>query len=302
MNIELYLKKYNWAINLFALGIIGLMLANIIMNVVGAQLYISGEKIDNGQLERIKNERVIKKSLDKKVYETISDRNIFDSKNTQKSLEQVIVDEANKNVVRSKIAAKLLGTVIMSIPEYSIATIFYQNQTDQYSLNDRLEDGVIVDIQRNKVLINRGGYVEYLEVEGLHSEEDMASKSSTGSKGGVGNVEDGIYKKSENEFEIAREKLEASLSDINNILREARAVPYMVQGQMQGFKILSIRYKSIFRELGLKNGDVIEQVNGKNLDSIESSLGLFQDLRNASNFTINVQRQGKKESLRYEVK
>jgi general secretion pathway protein C len=76
----------------------------------------------------------------------------------------------------------------------------------------------------------------------------------------------------------------------------------MVKGEMQGFKILSIRYKSIFRELGLKNGDVIERVNGKQLDSIESSLGLFQDLRNSSSFTIDVQRQGKKESLRYEVK
>ena len=271
------------------------------MSVVGANLQVSGEVKRETGLQGIQHEKVIKKNQDKKMYESISERNIFDSKNTQKSL-QPQLDETNTTVLRSKLNAKLLGTVVMSIPEYSIATIFHQNETGQFSLNDQIEDGVIVDIQRNKVLINRGGALEYLEVEGLNREEDLASDSGKKGRSGDGKIEEGIYQKSETEYEIAREKLESSLSDINNILREARAVPYMIQGQMQGFKILSIRYKSIFRELGLKNGDVIEQVNGKNLDSIESSLGLFQDLRNESAFTINIQRQGNKQTLRYEVK
>ena len=170
MNIELYLKKYNWAVNLFGLAIIGLFLANIIMSVVGANLQVSGEVKRETGLQGIQHEKVIKKNQDKKMYESISERNIFDSKNTQKSL-QPQLDETNTTVLRSKLNAKLLGTVVMSIPEYSIATIFHQNETGQFSLNDQIEDGVIVDIQRNKVLINRGGALEYLEGGGVKKTE-----------------------------------------------------------------------------------------------------------------------------------
>lgn len=108
---------------------------------------------------------------------------------------------------------------------------------------------------------------------------------------------EGINKISDNEYEISRELLEDVLSDPTNIVQQARVIP-----QSDGLRFFGIRSNSIFWKIGIKNGDTIHRINNVELNDVERALGIFEDLRSQSNFSIDFTRAGKQYSYQYVVK
>ena len=53
--------------------------------------------------------------------------------------------------------------------------------------------------------------------------------------------------------------------------------------------------------MGLKNGDVIEQVNGTDLSDPAKALALFQTLRNEQNINVNILRNKDNVSVGYQI-
>ncbi len=294
------INKYRWVVNVVIITVFTFFTAKIVTQVVASSFEDNKEvKLENHYFRQ--NHKNIK---NKDVYNPIVDRNIFDSKNTSKSIEEKRArDITNKDLSRSRLDARLLGTIVMRPESLSMATINFRNEVGEYFIGDKLDDGEIVSIQRNRVVLNRNGALEYLETE----EETMARSKVEDETESASTIERptkdrGIYKKSGNEFEISREKLDSTLTDLNVILKQARAVPNIVNGKTQGFKIFAIRPNSIYRELGIQNGDVIERVNGNEINTPESALQLFQSLRTEANFSIDLVRRGQKQTFRYEVK
>lgn len=298
--MEAILKKYTWVINLLVITIGTFFIAKTINGFVGS--YLAPKSL---VAKKVKPKMSSKRQryISKKSYKSIIDRNIFDSTNALKALQaeekDLFADRPKGDLVKSSIKATLLGTIVTNFKEFSIATINYKDKTQPYVIGEKLEDATIVEIERKRVILNRDGQLEYIASEDrlkeLEQEKAVASTRTSSQKGG-------IYKKSENEFEIAREKLDATLADMNNVLKQARAVPYIVNGQTQGFKIFAIRPRSVYRELGIRNGDIIERVNTQDLNSIESVLEMFQTLKSDNSFTIDLKRRGKKQTFTYEVK
>ena len=88
---------------------------------------------------------------------------------------------------------------------------------------------------------------------------------------------------------------------MNELLKQARLEPNIVNGQTSGFVVRMIRPHTLFTMLGLRLGDVIMQVNGVTLDSPEKALQIFQQLREAKNISISLLRNGKPLTFEYEV-
>ena len=65
--------------------------------------------------------------------------------------------------------------------------------------------------------------------------------------------------------------------------------------------MFAIRQGSIFHQLGLKNGDVIERVNGADLSDPAKALALFQQLRNEQNITMDVLRNKANVTVGYQI-
>ena len=74
-------------------------------------------------------------------------------------------------------------------------------------------------------------------------------------------------------------------------------VPNYDNGQVTGFKIFGIRNGSIFKDLGLQNGDVVNRINGTQIDSLEKALPMLQLLKTESSYTIDITRGGAKQSM-----
>jgi len=76
------------------------------------------------------------------------------------------------------------------------------------------------------------------------------------------------------------------------LLRMARIVPALKDGKPSGFKLFAVRPGSLYAELGIRNGDVIQSINGLELSTPETALGAYARLRTASEFVVQLERRG----------
>ena len=84
------------------------------------------------------------------------------------------------------------------------------------------------------------------------------------------------------------------MADPSKLMEIATAQPYRKEGQMMGFRVRPGKNRRAFRQLGLRNGDVVKDVNGIAMDSAEKGLMLMSELAGASELSITVLR-GKRE-------
>ena len=70
------------------------------------------------------------------------------------------------------------------------------------------------------------------------------------------------------------------------------AVPARENGQFVGFKIVAKQSHPAFRELDIRSGDVVTQVNGITLDSPQKGFQVLQSLRNAKHVSVTLTRGG----------
>ncbi len=104
-------------------------------------------------------------------------------------------------------------------------------------------------------------------------------------------------------FYITATEVDTHLNDFGALLNQARMVPYFKDGKHQGFRVKAIDKGSLYEKLGLRNNDVIKNVNGESLAEAggEKIMGLFNLLRNEREFTIDIERSGNSQKLNYFV-
>jgi general secretion pathway protein C len=188
---------------------------------------------------------------------------------------------------------KLIGTVEGSA--FSGAVL--EDSTGQafYRINQKLPDGsAIVQVLRNKVALKRSDGV----IVNLDLEDDTKIVSMKAA--GAGN--EGVKKLSGGKFMVDQKEVLASTENMNQILTQARAVPYLEQGKTVGFRISEIVPGSIYEKIGLVNGDVIQKVNSQEVDDPAKFFQLYQGLRNERNISIDLIRSGQRQTLNYEIR
>jgi general secretion pathway protein C len=188
---------------------------------------------------------------------------------------------------------KLIGTVEGAA--FSGAVL--EDSTGQafYRINQKLPDGsAIVKVMREKVALKRpDGVIVNLEVED-------ATKIMPMKAAGAGN--EGVRKLPGGKFMVDQKEVLASTENMNQILTQARAVPYLEQGKTVGFRISEIVPGSIYEKIGLVNGDVIQKVNAQEVDDPAKFFQLYQGLRNERNISIDLIRSGQRQTLNYEIR
>jgi general secretion pathway protein C len=69
-----------------------------------------------------------------------------------------------------------------------------------------------------------------------------------------------------------------------------------------GFLVRQIQPGSLYEKLGLRQGDVIRNVNGQTLTSMDDVMRLYQQFGSAQRVLVEVQRQGRSETLYYDMR
>ncbi len=66
-------------------------------------------------------------------------------------------------------------------------------------------------------------------------------------------------------------------------------------------KVLAVKPGSIFGKLGIKRGDILERINGLELD-IKRGMELFGQLKDQKDLRIDLVRRGQNKTMEYEIR
>ena len=168
------------------------------------------------------------------------------------------------------------------------------NQQAFYRLGQKLPDGSqIVQVKREQVTLKRadGSSVEIQIVD--DTKIVNVAKAVPGS---------GIRKVGEGRFMVDQREIASSTENLNQVLTQARALPYMEAGKTVGFRISEIVPGSIYEKIGLTNGDVIQRVNSQEVDDPGKFFQLYQGLKDEKRISIDLLRNGQRQSLNYDVR
>jgi len=177
--------------------------------------------------------------------------------------------------------------------------------SESYELNDTLGDtggldgsagARVAKICRRKVYITEGG-----KLACITSEEDSKVMAERKPKTPAGGGEEGVAKVSETEFKIARGEIENALNNLDKLATQARIVPHFQGGKSVGFRLYAIKPGSLFSKIGLKNGDILQRINGMDINSPEKALEIYTKLRDAKSISLDMQRRGKPLSVEYNI-
>ena len=148
-------------------------------------------------------------------------------------------------------------------------------------------------IHTDRVLLQRGGRLETLRLEKDKPGEgevpiSLAQRSEAVSASRI--LDSGTAAKLSN----IRAEL---LNDPTKASEYLRVQPARRDGQLHGYRIYPGRNRELFREAGLRPGDIVTAINGVNLDDPSKSLQLLGDLSQAQNLNLQVERGGRTQSL-----
>lgn len=87
------------------------------------------------------------------------------------------------------------------------------------------------------------------------------------------------------------------VSNPSSVFQLLRAIPTRQDGQFVGFRVYPARDRTLFREVGLRPGDLVTAVNGIPLDDARNSMQALQALRSASSVQLSVLRAGQAVSV-----
>jgi len=157
------------------------------------------------------------------------------------------------------------------------------------------QDGLeLVDVFPDSINIKYANNIYSLtfpeeEVAGISGTESSKGNDSGGSGGGL-------------RYEISKQFLTRQLQDMNSILRTVFISPYYDNGNFVGYRISRLADSSPLKQVGIRQGDILVQINGETLDSPNKMLELFSKIDDLTAAKIDILRKGERKTLFVEVK
>jgi general secretion pathway protein C len=223
---------------------------------------------------------------------------------------------------RSDLRMQLVAGIMAERGRFSLATIndLATRETHVLGVGDELGAMRLLGVERVRddrdatgngfrvvAVICNGGTKEYLDFE----TGGAAAPAASGSLGyapvpqparpGPGGKLEGVRQVGDDAYEIDRTVIDSTLGDLNKIATQARIVPSFENGVANGFKLFSIQPGSLYAAIGIENGDVIQRVNGYEINSPDKALELYQKLKEAGQVTIDVKRGGRVVKKQYNI-
>ena len=202
--------------------------------------------------------------------------------------------------VRTSLHAQLLATVVANRPEWSIATIkdLNANETKICMVGDVFMGADVLSIEYLKVILLVDGHREYLD---LSAPSTVAVAPKPEGEAAPAPTGEGIKKLDEHRYQIERSTVNGALANMNDLAMQARIVPSFKNGQPNGFKLFSIRPDSLYAKIGIQNGDVIQRLNGFDMNSPDKALEAYTKLKSANAIDMQVERNGQTVSYHYGI-
>ncbi|HUK55433.1 MAG TPA: type II secretion system protein GspC [Nitrospiria bacterium] len=294
------MRKYLWTLNvLFLLGF-SYFVADLVSLFIGRQLDLPSRSPVAEWAAT--TEAQVKPTTE--VYSSIIDRNIFGIKPAAAIASPA--ETAPQEVQLPPLRLRLVGTVVGG-PEESFAVIEDLGTKEQslYHIEDIVgSDAKLIEVSRDEVTFLRGKVRETLAVE-MEDTPGQAVPGRTSSNQPNSATPPVTPRPAgpQNSWVLDKQEVASALENLPQLLTKARVVPDLgPNGQSDGFRIVSISPSSFYERIGLRNGDVIQQINGIEVKDPQTFMQVFTQLKDETNITMDLMRNNQKESFTYEIR
>lgn len=321
-------RQYSWVVDLIGILFCSYFLAEMTGVYIGRSLEV---RRSVGVLKPSEVARIEKEHVDLDAYRIITDRDIFDSseRRAKTSNEETDIVEEDAvytgEAVLTSLRVPVLGVLVVGDgrDSRSSATIAEGESAETkargggreravgggakvYAVGDKesfAPNTMLVRIQPDRIEFMHGGRLEYAEVTrefgtdifGPPSREPIAAVD-------VGEERDALIRsEAPGRFAVDRREVDNALQNLDRLYTEIRAVPNFSGGRVSGIKVLSVKSGSIFAKLGLRRGDVLQRINGMELD-VKRGFEIFNKLKDESSISLDVVRQGQPTTMEYEIR
>jgi general secretion pathway protein C len=93
-------------------------------------------------------------------------------------------------------------------------------------------------------------------------------------------------------FEASRAEVANTMQNPAQLFAQMRALPHFVNGKTDGFSISNVAAGSVFEQLGLQNGDLLTEIDGRPVTNPMQAMGLMTAVQTASSIDLTIQRGG----------
>ena len=298
--MELVIRKYFWAVNLCFVALVALLAAKTVNLFFEAAIAPAPSAPTAREPTRVVQPQV-PATLDLPKLAQLTGLPLP----APETEEEEQKPDMSSAPVRTSLRVKLLGTLVSTLPSWSIGSILdLQNQkSSTVMIGDKVQNAEVLSIQRDRVIIANNGRREYIGAEGGDGAPAPPPIATTRPVNDPGQAYGaGIKALDDNNYEVPRSEVDRALANLNDLAMQARIVPAFKDGQAEGFKLFSIRPDSLYSKIGIVNGDVIKRINGFEMNSPEKALEVYTKLKDANRIDIEVDRNGQTLRKTYNVR
>ena len=103
-------------------------------------------------------------------------------------------------------------------------------------------------------------------------------------------------------YVIDQRALNAALDNIGKAMTDARLLPSIKDGKVEGFRVSEVKPQGIFGTIGIQNGDILLSINDFPIDSPEKAIQAFATLKGQSRIKLDLIRNGQPATFNYDIR
>jgi len=291
------IRPAHWAASrLVLLALAAISAATLVSSVVRSRLSVSGRPARTSAAPEARS--VLARPLSD--YLSLSRRNVFAAPSTSDA------SSPAAGLPSAPSSLRLLGTGRRGGQRFAIVEDTVAKKQLVVGTGEALGGARIARIGWRSLVLDRGGSREVLAVTdapaagAADASHPVAIPTPGASPSGVS--DDAVKKIGDDRWMVAQAEVDESLSNLSDLITQLRAVPNQENGRTNGFKLFAIKRGSLFQKIGLENNDVVQRVNGIDLNDPTRAMALLQELQGQTKLSVDVVRGGDARTLTYEIR
>jgi type II secretion system protein C len=219
--------------------------------------------------------------------------------------ENLVCREASQ---KSSLPINLVSTIVLQDSVKSVASVQVRGKNALEYLREGEKVGnmaKIGSIVEKKVIFKNlsSGQCEYVAAKEVREKQLAPIKVERNAQKGRKIIQaakrSGIVNEGNN-FKIKKSLRDEMMSDMSNILTQARAVQIQNPDGSLSFSMQEIVPGSIFSNLNIQEGDIINNINGKSIGSLNEIMSQFGQLKTRDHYEITLKRNGEEITYEYD--
>ena len=192
----------------------------------------------------------------------------------------------------------LLGTVLGSFREtFALVQKTSSKEERVFRMGDKVFDaGPLLAVKSDRIEIELGGKRTTVAMP-TSPPQGATAPAPVGLTPGTTVAQTGT-----GSYVIDQKALNATLDNIGQAMTDARLLPSMKEGKVEGFRISEVKPAGVFGMVGIKNGDVLLRINDFAIDSPEKAIQSLASLKGQTRLKLDLVREGQPTTFNYDIR